>query len=205
MKTVEEYRRECRVLLGDPQGRRYSDDMVDMGIREALEIYGDYCPRKETIRMKVSGKDGFQLTLAGMLDPGTEILTARADGSPVWLNFAEYRADQKVYLMCYGAQQLPDPGDQLLLEIRIPHMIKDLSGAQYTTIPDRHSLTVCTGATASAMQIRARSVTEVFGKRPEDREALTAQAEALETEFRSRLNEIQSAAVDPLPRGGFPI
>ena len=38
------------------------------------------------------------------------------------------------------------------------------------------------------MQIRARSVTEVFGKRPEDREALMTQADDLIKEFINELN-----------------
>ena len=69
----------------------------------------------------------------------------------------------------------------------MPHCIRGLDGKTITTVPDRHMRTVCKGAAAAAMKVRARSVTEVFGKRPEDRAALTEQAEALNAEFLKEL------------------
>jgi len=86
--------------------------------------------------------------------------------------------------------------------------IGGLDGAAQTTIPDSLMLTVCTGAAGYAMLIRARAVTEVFGKRPEDREALTAQGESLIRDFLSELLAAAREAYlrsDPWPGKGFPI
>ena len=50
---------------------------------------------------------------------------------------------------------------------------------------------VSSGAAGYAMRMRARSVTEVFGKRPEDREALSSQANRLITDY---IKELKWAA-----------
>ncbi len=49
MRTIEDYRAGCLMLLGDASGRRYTNEMLDMGFREALGVYRAFCPRKETV------------------------------------------------------------------------------------------------------------------------------------------------------------
>lgn len=203
MKTVSDFRADMLVVLGDATGRRYSESMMDMGLREALTHYRAYCPRKETVKKRVSAVDGLSVILPGFLDAGIDILTVR-DESGAWLEYGEYRTSEKVYLNCYSGD-LPVVGSMLTLELSCPHTIKDLDEAKVTTVPELHSLCLVTGATGYAMRIRARSVTEVFGKRPEDREALSHQADGLIADFTRQLSYLQPAAADPLPRGGFPI
>ena len=203
-KTVENYRTDIRTILGDETGRRYSDSMIDMGLREALSAYRTFCPRKETVKQRVSAVEGVSVVLPGFLDPGIEVLTARNE-SGYWLEFGEYRTEEKVYLNCYGMENLPVAGELLTLELSCPHFIKGLDKADRTTVPDLHALTVCIGAAGYSMRIRARSVTEVFGKRPEDREALMSQANRLLTDYMNEMSRMQPAVYDPLPRGGFPV
>ena len=204
MRTIDDYRAGCLILLGDTAGRRYLPDQLDMAFREALGVYRDFCPRKETVKQKVSAVDGVSVELPPFLRADDVILTARNEAGD-WLEFAVYRTAEKIFLNCYGGMNLPVPGSMLTLEISCPHWIKELDDAQYTTVPDSHALCLCTGAAGYAMRIRARSVTEVFGKRPEDREALSSQANRLLADFRKELQELQPAALDPLPRGEFPI
>lgn len=40
MRDVVDYRRDMLTILGDAGGRRYSEGMLDMGLREALAEYG---------------------------------------------------------------------------------------------------------------------------------------------------------------------
>ncbi len=203
MQTIAEYRSNCLTILGDAGGRRYSESMLDMGIREALQSYQQYCPRRMTFKQRVTGIDG-ETVILQPLPEGCTVLTARTDAGD-WLTFAEYRTDTGLELHCYGASSLPAVGDVLTMEVSCPHMIKGLSGAAMTTVPDGHALMLCTGAAGYAMRIRARSVTEVFGKRPEDREALSSQANRLIGDYTRELQQNQNAARDPLPRGEFPI
>jgi hypothetical protein len=204
MQTIAEDRNNCLTILGDAGGRRYSDSILDMGIREALQAYQLYCARRMTFKQRVTGIDGETVILQPLPD-GCSVLTARTE-SGVWLYFAEYRTEKGLELNCYGSfGSLPVAGDVLTLEVACPHMIKGLDGANMTTVPDNHALMLCTGAAGYAMRIRARSVTEVFGKRPEDREALSSQANRLIGDYTRELQQNQNAARDPLPRGEFPI
>ena len=203
MRTIEDYRADCLVMLGDAAGRRYTNSMLDAGIREALPVYRSFCPRRETVTQTVKGVEGSSLLLPP-LPPGVEIQTARISGGE-WLSFGVYQDDRNLRLNCYEYVSLPQPGAPLVMTLSMPHIIKGLDDAHQTTVPDVHAGTVIKGAAGYAMRIRARSVTEVFGKRPEDRAALMEQAEEMITELFSDLSRLQPAAFDPLPRGNFSI
>jgi len=204
MKTVENYRADMLTILGDATGRRYSESMLDMGLREALKVYGVYCPRKDLIKQRVVSVDDTTVELPGFLYAGMEILTVRNDSGD-WFDFSAYYTPDRIYLNLYRAVRWPAVGDMLTMEVSGPHTVKGMDGQTVTTVPDAHSLAVASGAAGYSMRIRARSVTEVFGKRPEDREALVSQADALVANFERELGCIQPASHDPLPRGGFPI
>ena len=152
MKTINDYRAETLIILGDTAGRRYSEAILDTAIRQALEMLRKYLPNKDTEEAAV--------------------------------------------------------GDLLSLELGMPHRIKDLDGSTTTTVPEDLLLTVCTGAAGYALQIRARSVTEVFGKRPEDTDKLLREGRHLETQFIAAIDFAAFAASlhrDPWPGPGFPI
>ena len=187
MKTVENYRADMLTILGDAGGRRYSPSMLDMGLREALRVYRSFCPRKETVTQTVKAVDGNSLLLPA-LPPDVEIQTVRIVDGP-WLEFATYQTGQWVYVNVYGYPSMPEAGTKLQLTLGCPHTIKGLDDAQQTTAADAHALTIAAGASGYAMQIRARSVTEVFGKRPEDREALMQQADQMIAAFLKQMKE----------------
>ena len=100
--------------------------------------------------------------------------------------------------------------DQALAEwgCYLPGMwtISGLNRAATTTINDEDSMTLTKGAAAYAMEIRARSVTEVFGKRPEDTERLIEQADRLKAQFETELAGLSSRefmSEDPWPEKGW--
>lgn len=204
MKTIEDYRADMLTILGDSAGRRYSENMLDAGIREALGPYRAFFPNKNSIIMRVTEIDGISVALSGLLPPDADILTARIEAG-LWLEYSVYRTDQKLYLNLQPNSPVPAVGDNLKMEVSAPHCIKGLNNATMTTVPDPHEFVICKGASGYAMRIRARSVTEVFGKRPEDRAALMEQADSLVTEYFSDLSQLQPSVYDPLPRGGFEI
>lgn len=187
MKTIEDYRGGCLVLLGDAAGRRYSVPMLDMAFRDALAAYGSFCPRKEPALVTVARVTGTTAEMENVLVPG-DVLTVRNEAGE-WLDHSEYRAGPNL-LMTFGEGPVPAAGERLRLEVSVPHRIRGLDDAQQTTVPEGHALTVMKGAAAYALKMRARSVTEVFGKRPEDRAALMEQADAMEQEFQQDLENI---------------
>ena len=207
MKALSEYRTRTLIILGDETGRRYSTNILDTAIETALGTLKNYLPHKETVRMKVSGISGREAVLNWSPETGAEILTIRNESGDL-LNASDYRTGGRTYLQFYGCGPIPAAGDLLQVELGLPHVIRDLDGARMTTVPDSLMLTVCTGAAGYAMRMRARSVTEVFGKRPEDTENLIAQADTLETAYLAALNELslsESLHRDPWPHLGFPI
>lgn len=201
MKTISEYRTAVLTVLGDPGGRRYSEDQVDLALKEALGKLGTFRPNRETVKVKIAELRGKEAIIKWVPDASSDVLTVR-DESGHWYCAADYRTGGKMYLQLYGDVFVGE-GDTLLLEISHPHTIQGLGGETSTTVPESLSLTVAAGAAGYAMRIRARSVTEVFGKRPEDTERLMEQSEILIGEYLSELGEASSVARDPLPRGGF--
>ena len=207
MKTISDYRTETLILLGDTAGRRYSEAQLDTAIRQALSMLRKYLPQKETVEKAVAAANGREIILNWCPASDAEILTIRNAGGEV-LTAADYRTGTRMYLQFYNSPMIPAAGDTLTLELGLPHTIKNLDQSETTTVPDDLYLTVCTGAAGYALQIRARSVTEVFGKRPEDTERLIEEGRHLETEFIAALDFAAFEASvhrDPWPGPGFPI
>lgn len=188
MRTIEEYRAGCLVMLGDAAGRRYTPEMLDAGFRDALQMYWLYCPGKRTLRQQVAEVKGNRFLLPAF-PGGSGSIVSILDKAGNRLSCSENRTERGLYLTLFGGKR-PSVGDILLLELTVPHTIRGLDGANVTTVPDLHGSVLTRGAAAAAMNIRARSVTEVFGKRPEDRAALTEQAEAMRRDFIARLNDL---------------
>lgn len=207
MKTISEYRAETLVLLGDTASRRYSEAQLDTAVRQALDMARKYVPWKETVKVKAAAADGSEITLNWCPSSEAEILTIRNESGEV-LTAADYRTGARTYLQFYNTRTIPAVGDTLVLELGLPHRIKGLDESQQTTVPEDLFLTICTGAAGYALQIRACSVTEVFGKRPEDTERLISEGKHLETQFIAAIDLAAFAASlhrDPWPGPGFPI
>ena len=207
MKTLSDYHCLLYLLLGDAGGRRYTTDTLNMALRQALETVRKYCPNKKTVKAAIAKSNGPQSVLNWFPAPDEEILNVRTDtGKP--LTAAIYRTGGKTILIFYGPGPRPAAGDKLQVELSLCHTIRDLDGAAQTTVPDSLANTVCTGAAANALRMRARSVTEVFGKRPEDVERLMQQADLMDRFFINQLKELlwkEKTKHDPWPRHGFPI
>ena len=203
MKNVSDYRAGMLVILGDAAGRRYAEPVLDMGLRQALQTLKRFLPCKETIKQKIDSVSGTEAVINWAPFPGVDILTIKDDAGK-WRNAGTYSVGGKLYLHFYYPDASPATGTELLIELAVDHKISGLEGATQTTLPDDLFLTVCAGAAGYAMQIRARSVSEVFGKRPEDTDHLIQQSEDLISQFLVDLRGRQ-VVLDPLPRGGFEI
>ena len=207
MKTISEYRAETLVLLGDAAGRRYSEAQLDTAVRQALGTLKKYLPRKETVKVKAASSERGEVVLNWCPGSDAEILTIRNDSGEV-LNASDYRTGVKTYLEFYNSRNIPAAGDALTLELGLPHCIRGLDESQNTTIPEDLFETVCMGSAGYALLIRTRSVTEVFGKRPEDTERLISEGRHLETQYIAALDLAAFEASihrDPWPGPGFPI
>ena len=206
MKTITEYRAEMLLTLGDTAGRRYSEAQLDSALRQALDRLNQYLPVKEICKVKIAAAEGCEAVLNWCPGPDANIVRVR-DAAGKELNAALRREAGRTIVSVRGCR-LPSAGEYLFPETALPHRISGLDGAAGTTVPDSLMQTLCTGAAGYAMRIRARSVTEVFGKRPEDISHLMVQSGTLLAEFRADL-ELRcltaETASDPWPGPGCPI
>ena len=204
MKTAEDYRNMILTIVGDAAGRRYSESMLNLGLLEALDEYRDYCPRVVPQQLQVlSVTNGHVISFPDYGPDETDIAYIKDPGGEYYENFTVFYAADRIEVTLRMQDVIPKAGQALDVGISVPHCIRGLDGKTITTVPDRHMRTVCKGAAAAAMKIRARSVTEVFGKRPEDREAITAQADAMHAEFMKELEGLakhESLLRDPWGR-----
>lgn len=202
MKTITDYRAEILIVLGDTAGKRYSEPQLDAALRQALDRLNKSRPVRETYKVKVAEREIREAILNWCPGPDADILTVRNESGD-WLNVSDYRTGGRTYLRIYNSRT-PEVGDTLLVEVSGSHTISGLDNEGQTSVPDTLMHAVCTGAAGYAMRIRARSVTEVFGKRPEDTDKLILQSNLLLGEYLEQLAS-PSAVQDPLPRGGFEV
>ena len=201
MKTIENYRADCLVLLGDTAGRRYLPEQLDMAFREALGTYRDFCPRMESVNARVIRVENGAAVLNWPFWDEADLRLVRKKTESLPREVSYCVREGKLILWGDSISRC-SAGDVLELTAGLPHSIKGLDERETTTVPDRHGLTLCKGAAAAALRIRARSVTEVFGKRPEDGENLLRQAETLSLEFLAELRQAayrESLRRDPWP------
>lgn len=205
MKTIDEYRTCILILLGDTAGRRYSETQLDLALQEALRQLDSYRSNKETVKVRIAETSGPTALLRWVPAPDAQLLSVRSESGRLY-STSDHRTGGKTWLQFFG-DTLPKAGETLQLELTRPHIIQGLNGEQ-TTVPESLALTVCSGAAGFAMRIRARSVTEVFGKRPEDTERLIEQSQTLISEYLDELSaedRKEGLHRPPWPERGFPI
>lgn len=180
MQDLDAFRDAMRVFLGDTGERRYTAAALDLALREALAQLDIYAPRVEKVRVTL--EHGFVRPFSAA---GEVMCLRRENGVPVAFE------DEGGFLRV--CPRLPE-GTKLLAELKLPHTIRGLDDEAVTTVPPALTGTVASGASAFAMRIRVRTVTEVFGKRPEDAQNLLAQADALLKEFITETDEFARRA-----------
>ncbi len=175
MKDLDAFRDAMRVFLGDTGERRYTAAALDLALREALAQLDMYVPRLEKVRVTLD--HGFVRPFSAV---GEVMCLRRENGLPV--AFEEQGGFLRV------CPRLPE-GTKLTAELKLPHTIRGLDDETATSVPNALTGIVASGASAFAMRIRVRTVTEIFGKRPEDAQHLLAQADALLKEFITEMDE----------------
>ena len=111
MKTISEYRTAVLTVLGDPGGRRYSEEQIDLALKEALGKLGTFRPNRETVKVKIAELRGKEAVIKWVPDPSSDVLTVR-DESGHWYCAADYRTGGRMYLQLYGDVFVAAAGDQ---------------------------------------------------------------------------------------------
>ncbi len=175
MKDLDAFQDAMRVFLGDSGERRYTAAALNLALRETLAQLDMYVPRVEKVR--VTPEHGFVRPFSSV---GEVMCLRKENGVPVPFE------DEGGYLRI--CSRLPE-GTKLTAELKLPHTIRGLDDETATSVPNALRGSVISGASAFAMRIRVRTVTEIFGKRPEDAQNLLAQADVLLKEFITEMDE----------------
>lgn len=197
------YFRYMRSFLGDDGGRRFTETNLEMGLRAALQYLDSAAPARIEKRAVVKRVYNRAVLISLFIGTTGRIIEVW-DQNKRLIPFVEAdRSPNGIELIIEEYYSIK-AGDLLTVKITCPHMIDGLNG-DFTTVPDDLNLALSQGAAGHALEVRARSVTEVFGKRPEDTEKLLAQAAALKQAFKEFVAGIPKFE-NPLPAGnGFPI
>lgn len=197
MMKLSDYQGQMRILLGDENGRRFGENVLNMGLQEALLEYERVFPRKTFLTALVQRVEGKTLILSFVPEADQALYSLRRIGDGKALDFVEYRMENCSSLSLREEINPFQEGDSALLEVGIPHVIKGLYEASASSVPDGHALMVSSGAAGYALLVRARAVTEVFGKRPEDGQNMSAQGQRLIEQYHEDLSAAGAR------RGGF--
>lgn len=207
-KTRQNYHDAVRILLKDPDEERYSEDLLDETLREALSIFSTAFPVGKLVTFDVP-QTANELSLTALkpvhqfimlwypydeddpdLAPLEDVHFYRPGGNPaVFWSEGEFEKDQLVRVY-YSST----------------HTIAGLDDAEATTIPREAEETIRLGMAGFAAQARAGHLIEQHGALSTNQKALYDLSREWLQGFEKRCQKLRSAAFSPygpLPEGGW--
>ena len=207
-KTRQNYHDAVRVLLKDPNQDRYSEDLLDEALRDALRIFSTAFPVGMLVTFAVPATAN-ELSLSALkpvhqfimlwypfdeddpdLAPLEDVHFYRPGGNPaVFWSEGEFEMDQPVRVY-YSSS----------------HTIAGLDDAETTTIPREAEETIRLGMAGFAAQMRAMHLIEQHGALSTNQKALYDLSREWLAGFEKRCQKLRSAAFSPygpLPEGGW--
>lgn len=198
--NLSAYRSLTSILLADSALARYSNDLLDLALRQSLVVYSQASPQVLSAVLSFAA-DGREQSLDGLgavlhvlrfeypYDPAASGPRPLVEARLYWSGGSPY-----VYI---GGKRRPATGEQALLHYAAGHTIADLEGAETTSVPTRHAGVVGLGAAAFAARTRAGQLVEAYGARSAAIDQLSRWGEMRLNEFRARLAEITQRTIAP--------
>lgn len=207
-KTRQNYHDAVRVLLKDPDGSRYSDDLLDEALREALSIFSTAFPVGMLVTFDVP-QTGSELSLAA-LQPVHQLIM-------LWYPFDEddpdlapledvhfYRPNGIPAVRWNGGQF--EQGQAVQVYYSGTHTLAGLDDAEATTIPRSAEEAIRLGMAGFAAQARAMHLIEQHGALTTAQKALYDLSREWLAGFEQRCQKLRATAFSPygpLPEGGW--
>ncbi len=209
MKNFEDYAAGVREVLADSSGRRYSDNYVAAGLRDALEDLNDFLPLKRIYPAEIYRAALNVFYVQWLPEAGQkiyEIDLPGADGLPErrFMNFIADERERMTEIELCGERVRLAAGQKVELVLAEAHTISGLDECAVTTVPERLAHIFTRGAAGYCMQTRAAGILEVFGKKPEDYVNLLELGKQLIGEYKGALNQFARIGSGPaLPEKGW--
>ena len=191
-------------ICGDPNGRRYDESLIVTAIQDALTDMNAFCPHRNFIVTTILSVSGKSVIIPYLPTYGSQRIRAIAPESPSNAKDAASHSVQTALalrnqyaLILSDARHKFHGGDRIVLTVLDHYTVAGFKNGIETNIPESLEFPFCNGAAGYAMQTRAASITEVFGKRVEDHQNLMSHGRRLIEEFRKRLGEADRAFQPP--------
>lgn len=183
-------RQRARLLLGDPDGARWSAEELEAAARQALGRYAQVRPlrRIATLTLEAPGRE-IPLDAVAGLQAVERVWWAYSAASPLdpphWREF-ELWPGPLLFIRC-GA--VPQAGDVVRIWYTALHTLAGLDGATETTIEAEDEPLLALGTAACAAAARALALAERLNVDGTSAPQVRAEAARLEAQFRLGLAE----------------
>jgi hypothetical protein len=180
-------------VVGDPSRARYSDAVIEEGLRLALEEYSKVSPQilETSVTVDSPGRDQVVLLNGGLWI--LSVLFPVTDASaPEVESYYAYQRGGNQWLRIGSPAPEPSAGDVITVLYGAAHTVAELDAAHETTVPLADFGLLVQGGAGHAMSIRADSIIEAYGKRTTQDDTFAAARRRLD-DFRRRLRSRRGA------------
>jgi hypothetical protein len=195
MSALAAYRSRIHLILGDTAADRYSNNLVDEAIRQALDQYSRAWPQilNASHNVVTAGRDQSLSAITGL----QTILQVIYPYSVSTILTPDYFTG---YYLTFGptptihisGDSVPAVGQIIRITYTKAHTIKDLDTGTSTTVLDSHEGILCTGAAGFAALMRSSEVSESYGSRASDLNQLMDIGKTFLEVFDNYLRKLQS-------------
>ena len=210
MTALAAFRSRIRLLLGDPDADRFTSNLIDESLRQALDQYTKSWPQIKSASHTVTAAGRDQDLTLTITEPLLTILQViypydAAILTPSYTT-AYYFTFGAAPILHLSGDAVPQVGQKISLTYAAPQYIKDLDTATTTTVHATHEGILCLGAAGYANIMRSSEISEAYGSRASDLSQLVEIGKAFLATFTdalSRLHYEHQAHRTVTPLGGW--
>ena len=204
-RVLTDYRTRVLNILGHATVTRFDNDILDEGLRAALQSYSFAIPNilSGEVTVATSGRTLALSSLTGLtnvLEVGYPYTTGEITPKSVtdWYFFIVSGAPA----LGFNGATVPEAGRKLYLRYTAHHTIDDLDGASTTTIPAQHDTMFVEGAAGYCALMRASQVGESY--RTDDYARMYQWGSEKLAALRASLTLLRNSPFTPMPQAAWP-
>ncbi len=167
MSNLNELIIRVREILNDPSALRFSETVLEEGVRQAMQRINDRLPQVLETEVPVV-ESGRNQPLTGLSDPIYLISIAYPVSASETCELEpevqfSYRMQAGQPIVHFLGSLVPQAGEKLSVSYAARHTLSGLEGALSTTLPDGVLTGLVNGAAGHACLLRAHALTEASG------------------------------------------
>ena len=176
MTTLADLQARTQTMLGDSGETRFSDDLLEEALRQALDMLSHASPQvsRQVFTFTAGGRDqslaeceGFIALLDFIYPYDAGIPDGQVCRAPHYIFW-----DGGVHCLHIGGGRIPVVGEKLLVNYAAAHTLQGLDGAETTSIRPGHESLLVIGAAGMAAISRSAQISEAHGSPASDEQAL---------------------------------